>query len=185
MRIATFFAVAAATTTLIAAAPAPVPGSAHQIVMTTIDGRPMPLAQYRGRVLVVVNTASFCGYTPQYEGLQKLHASYGKRGVTVVGVPSGDFGGQEFDEAGKIKAFCETKFGINFPLAEKSSVIGPAAAPFYRWAQSQLGEAAVPKWNFHKIVVGRDGRAVAAFGSKVTPQSPQMIAAIDGALAAK
>lgn len=172
---------ALAATLLTAAAPQ----SAYDFRMTTIDGKPMPLDQYRGKVMLVVNTASFCGFTPQYEGLQKLQDAYAARGFTVIGVPSGDFKGQEYGKNSEIKQFCESKFGIRFPLTEKSSVVGPNAAPFYKWATSTLGADKAPKWNFHKYLVGRDGRLIAAFGSKVTPEAPELKAAIEAALAAK
>ena len=168
----------------VAVAAAPAPKSAWDITMTTIDGRPMPLAAYKGKVLLVVNTASRCGFTPQYEGLQKLQTSYAAKGFTVVGVPSGDFGGQELSDNGKIKQFCQTTFGINFPLAEKSTVTGPRAAPFFRWATATLGPDSVPQWNFHKYLVGRNGKLVGYYGSKVEPQSKQLTAAIEGALGA-
>lgn len=167
-----------------AAAPAPVPHSAYEFTMTSIDGAPMPLAKWKGRVLLVVNTASFCGFTPQYEALEALSEKYKAQGLIVVGVPSGDFGGQEYEDNGKIKKFCESKFGIKFPLAEKVDVIGPNAAPFYKWANAGLGDAAVPKWNFHKILVGRDGRLITAFPSKVTPDSKELTGAVTKALAA-
>ena len=138
----------AAATLLAVTAAAPAPRSAYDFTMTTIDGAPMPFAQYKGRVLLVVNTASFCGFTPQYEALQALSEKYQAKGLTVVGVPSGDFAGQEYADNGKIKKFCESKFGIKFPLAEKADVIGPNAAPFYKWASATMGDAAVPKWNF-------------------------------------
>lgn len=173
---------AAAMSALVAAAP--VPRSPYEVTMTSIDGAPLPLAQYRGRVLMVVNTASFCGFTPQFDGLQKLSDAYGARGFTLIGVPSGDFMGQEYDDNGKIKKFCQAKFGVKFPMAEKSHVTGAAAAPFYRWASATIGEAAVPKWNFHKILIGRDGRPVATFGSKTTPEDPALRAAIETALKA-
>jgi glutathione peroxidase len=174
---------AAAAITVIAAAPAAV-NSAYDIKMTAIDGKPLPLAKYKGQVMMVVNTASFCGYTPQYEALQKVHETYKAKGFTVLGVPSGDFKGQEYGSNKEIAQFCESKFGIRFPMAEKASVIGPNAAPFYRWAQSELGTENVPKWNFHKYLVGRDGKLIAAFPSKVKPDDPQVIAAIEKALAA-
>ncbi len=166
-----------------AAAPVPAPESAYDFTMTAIDGTPMPLSQWKGRVLLVVNTASFCGFTPQYEALEKLSETYKDKGLIVLGVPSGDFAGQEYDDNGKIKKFCESKFGIKFPLAEKASVIGPNATPFYKWASAAMGDAAVPKWNFHKILIGRDGRPIAAFPSKVTPDSPLLAAAVVKALA--
>ena len=174
----------AAAAFAVAVAAAPAPQSAYEFNMTAIDGTPMPLSQWKGRVLLVVNTASFCGFTPQYEGLEALSERYKGQGLTVLGVPSGDFAGQEYDDNGKIKKFCESKFGIKFPLAEKASVIGPNAAPFYKWASATMGDTAVPKWNFHKILVGRDGRLIAAFPSKVEPGSPALAAAVTKALAA-
>lgn len=175
--------VATAALVAIAAAPA-APNTAYDIRMTAIDGKPLPLARYRGQVMMVVNTASFCGYTPQYDALQKVHETYSARGFTVLGVPSGDFKGQEYGSNKEIAQFCESKFGIRFPMAEKASVIGPNAAPFYKWAQSELGPDNVPKWNFHKYLIGRDGRLIAAFPSKVKPDAPEVVAAIEKALAA-
>lgn len=161
------------------------PASAWDVTMTAINGRPMPFAQYRGRVLLVVNTASMCGFTPQYDGLQKLQDSYAARGLTVIGVPSGDFAGQEYGSNAEIKDFCETRFGIRFPMTEKAVVTGAGAVPFYRWAAARLGPQNAPQWNFHKYLVGRDGQLIAAFGSRVTPQSPQLTAAVEAALAGK
>lgn len=165
-------------------AAAPTVRSAHDFRMTRIDGRPLPLDQFQGKVMLVVNTASFCGFTPQYEGLQKLQESYGPRGFTVLGVPSGDFGGQEHAKNAEIAEFCESKFGITFPMTEKSVVKGPGAAPFYRWAKSALPVENEPQWNFHKFLVGKDGRLIAGFGSKVAPDSPELKRAIEKALAA-
>lgn len=173
---------AAAAVAVIAAAPAM--KSAYDIKMTAIDGKPLPLSKYKGQVMLVVNTASFCGFTPQYEALQKVHAAYQAKGFTVLGVPSGDFRGQEYGSNKEIAQFCESKFGIRFPLTEKASVIGPNAAPFYKWAQAELGADNVPKWNFHKYLVGRDGQLIAAFPSKVKPDAPEVTAAIEKALAA-
>lgn len=173
--------VLAAAVAVIAAAPAA--RSAYDFTMATIDGKPMPLAQYKGRVLLVVNTASFCGYTPQYEGLETLYETYKDKGLTVVGVPSGDFAGQEYKSNGEIKTFCESKFGIKFPMAEKAVVTGDKAAPFYRWAADTLGKDKTPKWNFHKYLVDRDGRLVGAFSSKTTPMSPELTGAVEQALA--
>ncbi|MFZ4688421.1 MAG: glutathione peroxidase [Polymorphobacter sp.] len=177
-------AAAVAAVLLVAASP-PGPNSAFEFTMKTIDGKPMPFGQYKGKVLLVVNTASFCGYTPQYEGLQALQDAYKAKGFTVIGVPSGDFGGQEYEEAGKIKDFCESKFGIKFPLTEKSTVKGADAAPFYRWAATKLGPDKTPQWNFHKYLVGRDGRLIAAFPSKSTPMSAEVTGAVTAAIAAK
>ena len=180
-----FAAAMAATALATLAVAAPVASTAYDFTMQTIDGKPMPFAQYRGKVLLVVNTASFCGFTPQYEGLQKLQDSYKAQGFTVIGVPSGDFGGQEYAKAGEIKTFCESKFGIKFPLTEKSVVSGAGAAPFYRWAAARLGQARTPQWNFHKYLVGRDGKLIAAFPSAVTPMSPELTGAVTKALAGK
>ena len=174
--------IAIAAIATIAAAPVKAPSSAYDFTMTTIDGKPLPLSKYKGRVMLVVNTASFCGYTPQYEGLQKLYSDYQDKGLTVLGVPSGDFLGQEHDSNKKIAEFCESKFGIRFPLTEKSSVKGNKAAPFYRWAAEVLGPDNAPKWNFHKYLVGRDGKLIAAFGTKVKPEDPALAAAIKAAL---
>ncbi len=172
-----------AAVALVAAAPAA--NSAYQFKMTRIDGKPMPLAQYKGKVMLVVNTASFCGFTPQYEGLEALYESYRDKGLVLVGVPSGDFKGQEYGTNKEIKEFCESKFGIRFPMTEKADVIGPNAAPFYKWAEATLGPDSVPKWNFHKYLVGRDGTLITYFGSKTTPDDPALKAAIEAALAAK
>ena len=172
---------AAALTALVAAAPAP--QSLHQFTLKTIDGKPMPMAQYKGKVVLLVNTASMCGYTPQYEGLQALHDSYKAKGFTVVGVPSGDFGGQEYGSTAEVKQFCESKFGIKFPMAEKAVVKGPKALPLYKWAANTLGEEKTPQWNFHKYLIGKDGRLIAAFGTKTTPTSPEVTAAVAKALA--
>lgn len=174
---------ATAAVMLVAAAPAAPVTSAHDIQMTTIDGKPMPFAQYKGKVLLVVNTASFCGYTPQYEGLQKLYADYKDKGFVLIGVPSGDFLGQEYKSNGAIKEFCESKFGIRFPMTEKQHVKGKNAAPFYKWAAATLGSDKAPTWNFHKYLVGKNGELITAFGSKVAPQDTAVTAAVEAALA--
>lgn len=164
-------------------APAPAQ-TAFDFTMTRIDGKPLPLAQFRGQVMLVVNTASMCGFTPQYDGLQKLQDRYKTKGFTVIGVPSGDFMGQEYDDNGKIREFCETRFGITFPMTEKAHVKGSRAAPFYQWARQSLASDNEPQWNFHKFLVGRDGRLIAGFGSRVEPGSPELVAAIEKALGA-
>lgn len=159
-------------------------GSAHDFTLTRIDGKPLPLDAYKGKVVLLVNTASFCGFTSQYEGLQKLQQSYAAKGFTVIGVPSGDFMSQEYDDNGKIKEFCETKFGITFPMAEKAHVKGANAIPLYRWAKTQLPTENEPKWNFHKFLIGKDGKLIAGYNSKVTPDSAALTAAIEKALKA-
>lgn len=175
-------AVAALVATVAVAAPAQAPATAWDIKMTAIDGEPLPLSQFKGRVLLVVNTASFCGFTPQYKGLQALYDQYKDKGLTIVGVPSGDFMGQEYKSNKEVAEFCESTFGIKFPMAEKAKVKGPDAAPFYKWAAATLGPDKTPKWNFHKYLVGRDGKLVTAFGSRVTPGDPALVSAVEAAL---
>ena len=137
--------------------------TAYDVTMTTIDGKPMPFSQYKGKVLLVVNTASFCGFTPQYEALEKAQNTYKAKGFTVIGVPSGDFMGQEYKTNAEIKQFCESKFGINFPLSEKSTVKGANATPFFAWAAATLGSrrsAEVELPQVSRRPVGQDRRVV-------------------------
>ena len=155
--------------------------SAWDFNLVAIDGAPLPMAKFKGQVVLLVNTASMCGFTPQYEGLQKVQDSYAKRGFTVVGVPSGNFKGQEYGSNGEIAAFCKSK-AVKFPLAEKSDVVGPQALPIYRWAAAKLGRQNTPKWNFHKYLIGRDGRLIAAFGTRTAPTDPKVTSAIEDAL---
>jgi glutathione peroxidase len=161
------------------ARPAAAAGSAYDYQFTTIDGKPMPMSQYKGKTVLVVNTASQCGFTPQYKGLEALSQSYKDKGLIVVGVPSNDFGGQEPGSNSDIKKFCEANYDVDFPLAEKVEVTGSSAHPFYKWAAGEKGE---PKWNFHKYLIGPDGKLIAAFPSRVAPESAEMHAAIDANL---
>jgi glutathione peroxidase len=141
-----------------------------------LKGDEIRLADFRGKPVLVVNTASRCAYTPQYAGLQQLWTRFGERGLTVVGVPSNDFGGQEPGGVQEIQA-TELGYGVSFPMAGKTQVLGAAAHPFYRWAAAEKpGET--PRWNFHKYLVGKDGRLVAAFPSSTEPTDPRVIAAI-------
>jgi len=156
---------------------------AYDFNFEAIEGGRMPLKQWRGKVLLVVNTASFCGFTPQYEGLQALWQRYEAKGLVVVGVPSNDFGGQEPNAEAEILGFCKGAYNVSFPLTSKQVVAGPQAHPFYRWAADTLGAGAAPKWNFHKYLVGRDGRLIGAFGTQVTPQARELIQAVEAALA--
>jgi len=157
--------------------------SALDFEFQSIDGKPLPLSAFKGHVLLVVNTASFCGFTPQYTGLQKLYDTYEKAGLVIVGVPSNDFGGQEPKSEKEVKEFCQGAFGITFPLTQKYHVRGREAHPFYTYAYNQLGLMNVPAWNFHKYLIGRDGHLVAAYGSITTPDSPRLIDAIKTELA--
>jgi glutathione peroxidase len=160
-------------------------GSAFDFSFEAIDGKPMPLSQYKGKALLVVNTASFCGFTRQYEGLQALWQKYQEQGLVVIGVPSNDFGEQEPNGESEIKEFCQGAFGVTFPLTSKCVVKGDGAHPFYQWARDAMGGNSAPGWNFHKYLVGRDGKLVAAFPSQVTPDHADLIGAIERELAAK
>ena len=151
--------------------------------LPAIDGGTLAPDAFRGKAVLVVNTASQCGYTGQYEGLQKLWAGRRDRGLVVLGVPSNDFGGQEPGSNAQVASFCEVNYGVDFPLMEKQAVTGPQAHPLYRWAAAVTGPQGVPRWNFHKILIGRDGRLVEWFGSPVTPESAALTAAVDKALA--
>ena len=158
-------------------------GSAHDFQFTSIEGDPLPMSDFAGKVVLVVNTASRCGFTPQYEGLQSLWERYRDDGLVVLGVPSGDFGGQELATAKEIKEFCSVHFAIDFPLTEKTHVKGAAAHPFYAWAGEALGRTAKPRWNFHKYLVARDGRLVDWFSTATGPSSKRVQKAIEAALA--
>lgn len=152
----------------------------YDLTVTSLEGQSQPLAQYRGKVLLIVNTASECGYTPQYAGLEKLHQRYKDRGLVVLGVPSNDFGAQEPGSAATIAKFCQVRYGVTFPLLEKTKTTGAEAAPLYKILSKAHG---APKWNFHKYLVGKDGQVRGGFPSSVEPESKELIAAIDAALA--
>lgn len=156
--------------------------TAHDFELTAIDGTPMPMKQFKGKVVLLVNTASQCGFTPQYADLEKVYQQYRARGFVVLGVPSNDFGGQEPGTAAQIKEFCEVNFDIDFPLADKQVVRGPQAHPLYRWIAAELGEDALPKWNFHKYLIGADGRLIEGFATPVKPTDGKITRAIEMAL---
>lgn len=147
------------------------------------DEKPQNLCQYSGKVVVVVNTASFCGYSPQYEGLEALNTRYRERGLVVLGFPSNDFGGQEPGSNKDIAAFCENTFGVKFPMFTKTRVKGPAADPLFGALAQRTGKA--PGWNFHKYVIGRDGQTVSSYSSGVEPQDKAFIRDIEKLLDAK
>jgi glutathione peroxidase len=157
-------------------------GTAWDFSFVGIDGSPMPLADYRGKALLIVNTASQCGFTPQYKALEDLAEKYRERGLVVLGVPSNDFGGQEPGSAGEIKEFCDLNYHISFPLTEKSKVVGDDAHPFYRWAAKELGPLAKPRWNFHKYLIAPDGRLADWFSTVTSPDSPRIIKAVEALL---
>ena len=155
---------------------------AYDFEFHTIDGGPLPLETYRDKVVLVVNTASQCGLTPQSEGLEKLYSDYKDQGLVVLGVPCNQFAGQEPGTEAEIKDFCETKFNIDFPLTAKADVKGDTAHPFYKWAKDVLGEPAEPVWNFHKILVGKDGKLIRAFGPRTEPLDDEVVGAVKAAL---
>jgi len=160
-------------------------GSAHDFSFTAIEGGALPLAQYKGKIVLLVNTASQCGFTHQYAGLQDLWQRYRDRGLIVLGVPSNDFGGQEPGTEAEIKTFCEVNFDVDFPMTAKVQVTGEGAHPFYRWAADQFGVMAKPRWNFHKYLIGPDGRAVEWFSTATAPTADTVIRAIEAQLAAR
>lgn len=179
----TLFACAALAAPGLAAAaqPAACPALLQHTFPRLQDEKPQSLCQYGGRVLLVVNTASFCGFTPQYEGLEKLYARYRERGLVVLGFPSNDFL-QEKGSNKEIAEFCENTFGVKFPMFGRSAVRGSDANPLFRELARQTGRA--PLWNFHKYLVGRDGRAVASYGSRTRPDDPELLRALEQQLAA-
>jgi glutathione peroxidase len=142
---------------------------AHQFEFTSIDGDPLPLNAWRGQPVLVVNTASFCGYTPRYRDLEALWQRFRDRGLVVLGVPSNDFGQQEPGSAADIKQFCTANYSVDFPITAKYPVIGGDAHPFYRWIAETLGEAGTPRWNFHKYLIGPDGQLEGAWPAQVSP----------------
>lgn len=146
----------------------------YEFDVTTLDGRPAKIADYEGKVLLIVNTASECGFTPQFAGLQKLHEQYAERGLAVLGFPCNQFGKQEPGDAEQIGAFCQKNYGVTFPMFEKIEVNGDGAHPLYRYLKSEkagiLGTEAI-KWNFTKFLIDRTGKPVRRFGSADTPES--------------
>lgn len=156
--------------------------NAHDFTFVSIDGAPLPLKDYEGKAVLVVNTASFCGFTKQYEGLQALWERYRGLGLVVLGVPSNDFGAQEPGTTAEIKEFCAVNFAVDFPMTEKQVVSGNQAHPFYRWAGKQLGSLSKPRWNFYKILIGPDGNAVDWFASTTEPSSAKLVTAVEAVL---
>jgi glutathione peroxidase len=157
-------------------------GPMHDFSFTSIDGEPMPLRGFAGQAVLVVNTASLCGFTHQYGALQRVFETYRARGLVVLGVPSNDFGGQEPGSSAEIKEFCEVNFAVDFPLTEKQVVKGESAHPFFREVVAELGPAAAPRWNFHKYLVTPDGRLTGSWPSLVEPDAPEVTRAIEAVL---
>ena len=153
--------------------------SAHDFEFQSIDGNPLKMSQFAGHPVLVVNTASQCGLTPQYKGLEALYQKYKDEGLIVLGVPSNDFGRQEPGTESEIKAFCDTRYRITFPMTAKYPVTGPQAHPLYQWVLAQAGEAAAPRWNFHKYLIGPKGELAGVFGSRVEPSDAALNTAIE------
>ena len=151
--------------------------TAYAFSFARLDGGDIRLDDFAGKPILVVNTASLCGYTPQYAGLQELWARFHDLGLTIVGVPSNDFGGQEPGTAADIMETTHRHYGVTFPLAAKAAVKGPAAHPFYKWAAAER-PLETPHWNFHKYLVGHEGRIAAVFPTQTEPTDPRVIAAI-------
>jgi glutathione peroxidase len=147
-------------------------------------GEPVDMAAFRGRAVLLVNVASACGYTPQYRDLEALFKAKEKAGLVVIGVPCNEFGGQEKGEEADIRAFCAESYHVTFPMTGKVDIVGPNRHPFFAWVAEQAGNDALPRWNFHKYLIGRDGGLVDSFPSGVTPLSPEMLGAVGKALAA-
>ncbi len=156
--------------------------TAHDFSFTSIEGEPLPMASFAGKAVLLVNTASRCGFTHQYGDLQSVWESYRDRGLVVLGVPSNDFGSQEPGTEAEIKHFCEVNFDVDFPLTEKEAVKGEAAHPFYRWAAQELGLGSKPRWNFHKYLIAPDGRLAGWFGTSTPPTAAEVVQAIEAVL---
>jgi glutathione peroxidase len=144
----------------------------------------LKLSDFAGKAVLIVNTASACGFTPQYKGLEALWRKYRDKGLVVLGVPSNDFGAQEPGSEAEIKNFCDTRFNVTFPMTSKNKVVGGSAHPFYKWIVSEAGEGAAPRWNFHKYLIDTKGELAGAFPSKVAPEDAKLTEAIDTALGA-
>ena len=157
--------------------------SAHQFSFTGLDGESIALQDYAGKAVVIANTASQCGFTPQYRGLEEIWKEYKECGVAVLGVPSNDFGNQEPGDASQIREFCDLKYHVTFPMTEKTRVTGENAHPFYKWIAAEAGFVGRPHWNFYKYVLDREGRLVDWFSSITKPTSASIAASIKDALA--
>ncbi len=155
--------------------------NAHDFSFVTLaQHAPLPLSDFAGKALLVVNVASACGLTPQYRDLEALYKAKAAKGLVIVGVPCNDFGGQESASELEISAFCTNTYDVTFPMAGKVDIVSRERRhPFYGWIAAELGEAALPRWNFHKYLIGKDGALVDGFGSKEAPLSPALVSVID------
>ena len=152
---------------------------AYEFQFQSIDGELIKLSDYKKKVIVLVNVASRCGFTKQYDDLQNLWTNYKDKDLVVIGVPTNDFK-QEPASNAEIKSFCEQNFNINFPMTNKINVLGKSAHPFYKWAKENYGKGAIPKWNFHKIIVGKNGKVLETFSSITNPSSKKFVNFIEG-----
>lgn len=160
--------------------------NAHDFSFKTLsDGAALPLSAFDGKVVLLVNVASACGFTSQYRDLEQLFEAKRDKGLVVIGVPCNDFGAQEPGDEAKIRTFCDETYHVAFPMAGKVEIVSKANRhPFYQWIAAELGEAALPRWNFHKYLIGKDGALVGAFPSKAAPLGPEVLGAIKEALSA-
>lgn len=180
-------AIAFVSSLLVTAPPAPAPGAKGPLIdhdVKTLEGEPMKLSQFRGQALLIVNTASQCGYTPQYEELEALQKRFGLRGLQVLGFPSNDFGQQEPGDAAQIRKFVRETYGVTFPMFEKQKVLGPGKSPLYKTLTEDTGEGLKGDvhWNFTKFLVDPEGHVVARFPSDTSPLDPELVAAIEKVL---
>jgi glutathione peroxidase len=152
---------------------------------TLVGHNPLLLSSFKGKVLLIVNTASKCGFTEQYAGLEKLYKQYKDKGLVILGVPSNDFGSQEPGTSEEIATFCHVNYGVSFPMTEKETVSGQNAHPFYLWARKKLGFGTAPKWNFHKYLINRDGELINYFYSTTSPDATRLIKAVENELKEK
>ncbi|TNF58420.1 MAG: glutathione peroxidase [Burkholderiales bacterium] len=173
-------AFSAGTASAQAAAPARCPAILQHEFPRLQDGAPQSLCQFTGQVVLVVNTASLCGFTRQYEGLEALYSRYQSRGLVVLGFPSNDFGRQEPGDARQIAEVCFNTFGVKFPMFEKTVTTGPQRHPLYRQLAEATGQP--PRWNFHKYLIGRDGQVLRDFPSAIEPMSAAVVSAVEAAL---
>jgi glutathione peroxidase len=154
--------------------------NAFDFTFTSLKGKPLPLSEFKGHPLLIVNTASKCGFTPQYKGLEAVWQAHKSDGLVVLGVPCNDFAHQEPGGADEIATFCETNFGVDFPLTAKVHVKGPEAHPLFKWMIAQGGFLSKPRWNFYKYLIGRDGQLKTWFASVTAPESPKFQRAVEG-----
>lgn len=154
--------------------------NAYDFSFHTLRGHePLPLSSFQGKVLMIVNTASKCGFTPQYAQLEKLYEQYKDRGFVILGIPANDFGGQEPGTEKEIENFCQVNYGVTFPMASKEVVSGKNAHPFFLWARQQLGFGSSPKWNFHKYIISRNGELKDYFYSTTSPESKKIVKVVE------